>query len=210
MARNGVWELREVLVRYCANSGSSRGVREFVEHGEDIPAFSESIVRTNMILRALCVSVHYCQIIQSKKLEQDLTFCGDRFCSPKTVTGYERQRTLKNMSAEEVGETLQLLRDTLGRPVPAHNDVGVGVVEKREVSVQGVWRNRADMNLPETAETLELREKRRQEYSVESVIDKYGMAGLVKMTQDLLENRERMRLAALEAMPKKERVMPTE
>lgn len=32
MARNGIWELREVLLRYCASSGSSRGVREFVEH----------------------------------------------------------------------------------------------------------------------------------------------------------------------------------
>lgn len=32
MARNGVWELREVVLRYCASSGSSRGVREFVEH----------------------------------------------------------------------------------------------------------------------------------------------------------------------------------
>lgn len=33
MARNGVWELRNVLLRYCATGGSSRGVREYVENG---------------------------------------------------------------------------------------------------------------------------------------------------------------------------------
>lgn len=33
MARNGVWELRNVLLRYCATGGSSRGVREYVEDG---------------------------------------------------------------------------------------------------------------------------------------------------------------------------------
>lgn len=33
MARNGVWELRNVLLRYCATGGSSRGVREYVESG---------------------------------------------------------------------------------------------------------------------------------------------------------------------------------
>ena len=31
MARNGVWELKELLLRYSVNSGSSRGVKEFVE-----------------------------------------------------------------------------------------------------------------------------------------------------------------------------------
>ncbi|CAN8070352.1 unnamed protein product [Agarophyton chilense] len=187
MARNGVWELREVLLRYCANSGSSRGVRDFVEHG------LVSFARKNP----------HIQFQTEIKGGHPCVFC-------KYVTGYERQRTLKNISAEEVGETLQLLRDTLGRRVPAHNQLGTGVVEKRAVSVQGVWRNRADLNPPETAETLELREKRRQEYSVDSIIEKYGVTGLVKITQSLLENRERMRLAALAAMPKKERVMPTE
>lgn len=31
MARNGVWELKEMLLRYSPNSGSSRGTVEFVE-----------------------------------------------------------------------------------------------------------------------------------------------------------------------------------
>lgn len=31
MARNGVWELKDILLRYCPNGGSSRGVRDFVE-----------------------------------------------------------------------------------------------------------------------------------------------------------------------------------
>jgi large subunit ribosomal protein L43 len=32
MARRGVWELKELLLRYSRTGGSSRGVREFVEH----------------------------------------------------------------------------------------------------------------------------------------------------------------------------------
>ena len=31
MARNGVWELEHLLIRYCGTSASSKGVREFVE-----------------------------------------------------------------------------------------------------------------------------------------------------------------------------------
>ncbi len=31
MARRGVWELRELFVKYSLDGGSSRGVREFVE-----------------------------------------------------------------------------------------------------------------------------------------------------------------------------------
>lgn len=31
MARRGVWELNEVILRYCAHGGSSGGVRQFVE-----------------------------------------------------------------------------------------------------------------------------------------------------------------------------------
>lgn len=39
MARRGVWELNEVIVRYCASSGSSRGIREFV--AKDLADFAE-------------------------------------------------------------------------------------------------------------------------------------------------------------------------
>lgn len=127
-----------------------------------------------------------------------------------TVTGYERQRSLKNMSAEEVGQIFQLLRDTLGRRVPAHNEFGTGVVEKTGVSVQGVWRNRPEFALPETNEMLELRKRRHRDYSVERVVDEFGLEGFVRMTQKLLEQREKVHLAALAEMPKKERVMPTE
>lgn len=38
MARNGVWELKDILLRYCASSGSSKGVRAFVER--DLAAFA--------------------------------------------------------------------------------------------------------------------------------------------------------------------------
>lgn len=33
MARRGVWELQELLIKYSLDGGSSRGVREFVETG---------------------------------------------------------------------------------------------------------------------------------------------------------------------------------
>lgn len=114
------------------------------------------------------------------------------------------------MSPEEIGNVLQLIRDTLGRRVPFHNEVGIGVVEKRVVSVQGVWRNRADLNVPETAELKALRAKRSEEYSCHRIIDEFGVEGLVRMTQKLLDRREKNRLQALADMPKKERVMPTE
>lgn len=33
MARRGVWELQELLIKYSLDGGSSCGVREFVEQG---------------------------------------------------------------------------------------------------------------------------------------------------------------------------------
>lgn len=114
------------------------------------------------------------------------------------------------MTTEEVGQTFQLLRDTLGRRVPAHNEFGTGVVEKKTVSVQGVWRNHPGFYLPDTNELLELRQRRHREHSVEKIIDEFGLEGVVRMTQKLLQRGEEAHLAALAEVPKKERVMPTE
>mmetsp|Transcript_40713 Transcript_40713/g.79705 ORF Transcript_40713/g.79705 Transcript_40713/m.79705 type:complete len:141 (+) Transcript_40713:24-446(+) len=38
-ARTGVWQLRRLVVSYCKHSGSSRGVRSFIE--EKLPALQE-------------------------------------------------------------------------------------------------------------------------------------------------------------------------
>ena len=39
MARRGVWELRQLLLRYSLDGGSSRGVREYVEN--DLISFAK-------------------------------------------------------------------------------------------------------------------------------------------------------------------------
>jgi large subunit ribosomal protein L43 len=40
MSRHGVWELRELLIRYSPDGGSSRGIRDFVE--QDLVRFARS------------------------------------------------------------------------------------------------------------------------------------------------------------------------
>jgi hypothetical protein len=40
MARRGAFELKEVVLRYSVDGGSSRGVREFIEH--DLVAFART------------------------------------------------------------------------------------------------------------------------------------------------------------------------
>lgn len=127
-----------------------------------------------------------------------------------TVTGYERQRSLKNMSAEEVQEVFQTLRDSLGRKTPTHNEIGIGVVEQKSITVQGVWRNTPDLRTPELLDTKRKREEMMKKFGMQGIIAELGTAGAVCVTQKLLQRRTELHEKALRELPKVERVMPTE
>ena len=47
MSRNGVWQLKQLTLRYCPFSGSSRGVRTFVE-GEMMEKFTRENAQLQM------------------------------------------------------------------------------------------------------------------------------------------------------------------
>lgn len=105
---------------------------------------------------------------------------------------------------------MQYLRDTIGQKIPAHNKVSMGVVRPRTVSVQGIWHNAPDNRLPAQPQEIELRAARARDYGLARMIDEVGLAGVVTITQRLLQAQEDARAAALDAMPKKVRTLPTE
>lgn len=94
--------------------------------------------------------------------------------------------------------------------MPTHNDIGIGVVEQSNVSVQGIWRNSATLRDKELPETVELREKRRAKYGLQNTIDDIGVAGVIRITQKLLEKQALAKQAALAAEPKVEVIRATE
>eukprot|EP00177_Eucheuma_denticulatum_P007331 GFKZ01013344.1.p1 GENE.GFKZ01013344.1~~GFKZ01013344.1.p1 ORF type:complete len:131 (-),score=20.59 GFKZ01013344.1:42-434(-) len=125
-------------------------------------------------------------------------------------TGYERAIGLKNKDAEEIDKTFTYLRNTLGRKVPKHNQISIGVVGRKHVSVQGFWRNSASLQVKELPAVIERRQKRQEEYGLQKLFDEMGMAGVTRVTQKLLERQKMAKEKALAAEPKVEVVLPTE
>lgn len=216
-----MWELKDVLLRYCAIGGSSRGVRGFVE--KDLLPFAGRNPQLEMKTKIQgghpCVFATYSKLKRFSLLPWIILFyigCLSEvlvliyFMFSSSATGYERQRGLKNMTPEEVEEVFQSLRDSLGRKTPAHNDVGIGVVEQRCISVQGVWRNTPELGALEPGQRARIREQRQQEYGVQRIVDEYGTPGALLFAQKLLERRAVSHQAALDALPKVERVLPSE
>lgn len=126
----------------------------------------------------------------------------------KSVTKYERQQSLKNLSAEKVGAVLQDLRDTLGRKVPKHSDISNRVVEQKKVSVQGVWRNMRDLS-PDAPEVIEKRERLQAQCGLHDLVEEVGITGIVQMTQQIIAERDAARQAALASLPRPYKVKPT-
>lgn len=126
------------------------------------------------------------------------------------VTGYARQLNLRNEDRESVAARLQYLRDSIGHKLPTHNKVGMGIVRPRKVSVQGIWTNSADMRLPAQPGEIELREARARDYGFARMVDEVGLAGVVTITERLLQAQKDAKEAALAALPKKVRTLPTE
>lgn len=220
MARNGVWELRNVMLRYCATGGSSVGVREFVESG--LAHFAEKnpqiLFKTQIESGHPCVYGDYSMFLMfnsrtvffafSRTLHifHNLSNC---YFFIFLATTYKRQRTLKNLSRNEVREAVQELRDTLGRKVPKHNEISIGVLERPRLSVQGVPRNSAtsEADLPQLRAR---RERLRKEYRMQDLVKQVGLTGMVEITQKIIEHRDEHRKALIEAMPKRTKVNPTE
>ena len=114
------------------------------------------------------------------------------------------------MSSDEVSEIFQLLRNTLGRKVPKHNEISIGVLERKTQHVQGVWRNPhsvLDELIPGMKKTIE---RRHDTYGLHVLLDDIGTAGVIRMTQKLLKKKAESDQAIIDALPKKEVVRATE
>lgn len=125
-------------------------------------------------------------------------------------TGYERAIGLKNKDVELIDKTFTYLRNTLGRRVPKHNEISIGVLEVKNVSAQGFWRNSASLQLQELPEITERRTRLRGEYGLQNLFEEMGMTGVIRITEKLLERQKLAQERALAAEPKEERVTPTE
>ncbi|KAA8495339.1 54S ribosomal protein L51, mitochondrial [Porphyridium purpureum] len=130
MARRGVWDLERVLIRYCTNGGSSRGVRDYirmelVDWAKANPSFNiETKVRIGAHPRVLGVYRNR----------------------------YMRVLNLKNMDLEQVKEQLAYLRNTLGHKVPRHKRIIKGIFESDGIIHTGMQRSvRADVDNPALA-----------------------------------------------------------
>lgn len=108
-----------------------------------------------------------------------------------------------------MGAAFQELRDTLGRNVPRHNEISIGVLERKRLSVQGVWRNARDMD-PDLPKLRARRERLSQQFRMQDVVDDVGLSGLVEISQKIIAHRDEERKVAIEALPKFEKVEPTE
>lgn len=126
----------------------------------------------------------------------------------RAVTGYERDLSLKNMDAAAVAKRVQYMRDTLGRKTPKHNHMGF--VQRDFVSVQGFWRNAGDLRMPALPEEVEKRAWCEREHGLQKVIDECGLEGVAVITRKLLERQAAAKAAAMEKLPKVEKVRATE
>lgn len=104
---------------------------------------------------------------------------------------------------------MQELRDTLGRKVPRHNEISRGVMERKKLSVQGVWRNQPNLNI-EIPGAAERRKKVRETMRFQHLVDQVGYSGVVDIMQTVLQKQEDARLEEIAKLPKPEKVWPTE
>jgi hypothetical protein len=126
------------------------------------------------------------------------------------VTSYSRQIGLKNLDREEVSTKFKYLRNTIGHKLPTHNKIGMGVVNRKKVSIQGFWHNSAELRLPPFPHEIELRQRRAEEAGYSKLVDEVGVAGVLRMMQRLMEIQEQTRQNALAKLPRPVRTAATE
>lgn len=115
MARRGVWQLQKLVLNYCEFSGSSRGVREFVEHA--LPEFKSV----------------------NPQLPVELVVNRGRhpWWHAEYSSGNQRSVDLRNQDVEEVVRQAVMLRSSAGRKASLK-------IKHRRVtkspSIQGAWQ----------------------------------------------------------------------
>ncbi|CAL5220160.1 g2125 [Coccomyxa viridis] len=121
MARQGVWQLNRLTVNFCNFSGSSRGVRQFVE--ELLPTFRSENPQLNVV-EALRPGHH-------------------PYLKAEYRNGTVRNVGVKNESEEEVLRQAMTLRSSAGRSTHVkvkerHVQPSQGG-QRASPSVQGMW-----------------------------------------------------------------------
>ncbi|KAH6558210.1 hypothetical protein KP509_1Z073600 [Ceratopteris richardii] len=114
MALRGVWQLKKLQVAYCDFSGSSKGVRRFIER--ELPAFKE----------------------QNPQLEVETQLIRGKhpFLKGFYVNQKDRVVGVKNLESKEILLQATRLRSCLGRKV---NKLKTRVLTHYP-SVQGTWK----------------------------------------------------------------------
>ena len=121
MCTRGVWQCRSLMVQYCKNSGSSAGVRDYLER------FFVPFASANPQIQFA---------ISSKPNKHPLLqgwYVKDR----------AKRLTLKNLSAEQVAERIQFLRDT--RPIYMNKSAKAF---RTTPSIQGEWELAQKLDQP--------------------------------------------------------------
>lgn len=93
--------------------------------------------------------------------------------------------------------------------MPRHNEISRGVMERKKLSVQGVWRNQPNLNI-EIPGAVERRNKIREKMRFQDLVGQVGYSGVVDIMQSVLQKTEDARLEEIAKLPKVEKVWPTE
>nr|CCA25140.1 conserved hypothetical protein [Albugo laibachii Nc14] len=122
MATRGIWQLKELTIRYCQHSGSSRYIRDFLNNKKFIDFVKENpqvAFRTEL------------------KPGRHPVLIGDY------VTNEQKVCDVKNKEEKWIMLQLQRLRDSSGRKMTRMKRP---IISKRP-SIQGIWQQ--DMRFPE-------------------------------------------------------------
>lgn len=139
-----------------------------------------------------------------------MCFCRRPCRRVDVATGYARQLDLKNHDRGSVAERFQYLRDSIGQKLPTHNAVGMGVVNRKKVSIQGFWTNSEENVMPTQPFEVELRNQRAKDYGLGELVKEVGFAGVVQITDGLRRAQREAKERALAALPKKVKTPATE
>ncbi|KAL6064267.1 54S ribosomal protein L51, mitochondrial [Balamuthia mandrillaris] len=114
MSRNGIWQMKRLIVQWCDWGGSSRGVREFLK--TQYPAFAE----------------------RNPQIEAEAVLRRGRHphLIAEYINGRRRKVCVKNVDPLEVTRVAQYLRDQWGGKNPKG---GARPVYTSRPSVQGIW-----------------------------------------------------------------------
>ena len=114
------------------------------------------------------------------------------------------------MDRKDIVERFAYLRNSLGRPIPKHNEISIGVVERKRVSIQGYWKNSPDTRTPPLREFKERHASLRETHGFQQIVNEFGLSGVVRITQKLLEKQQEAKEKALAALPPKIKIRATE